>query len=80
MIDEKDTHPADKDGKYEFLLHYSGREVPCTVVKEQNKLTVCIEDNINAELTVAEDGTVTQTGGNDLADSAIDYIKKRILG
>jgi len=80
MIDEKDTSPADKDGKYEFQLHYSGREVACTVVKEQDKFTVCIENNINAELTLQPDGSLIQTGGNDLADSAVDYIKKRILG
>ncbi|AMR30414.1 hypothetical protein A0256_02760 [Mucilaginibacter sp. PAMC 26640] len=80
MIDEKDTKPADRDGKHEFLLHYSGREVPCTVVKEQNKLTVCIDDNINAELTVNEDGTVVQTGGTEMAESAVEFIKKRILG
>jgi hypothetical protein len=80
MIDEKDTTPADKDGKYEFMIYYSGREVPCTVVKEQDKLIVYIEDNITAELTLAPDGTLTQTGGTDLADSAVEFIKKRILG
>lgn len=80
MIEEKDTTPADKDGKYEFALHYSGREVPCRVEKVQDKLIVHIEDNIEAELTIQHDGNVIQTGGNDLADSAIDYIKKRILG
>ena len=80
MIEEKDTSPADKDGKYEFQLHYSGREVPCRVQKEQDKLIVHIDDNIEAELTIQADGSVIQTGGNDLAESAIDYIKKRILG
>jgi len=80
MIDEKDTSPAAKDGKYEFEIHYSGREVPCTVVKEQDKITVCIEDNIKAELTVLADGNVIQTGGTDMPDSAVDYIKKRIFG
>lgn len=80
MIDEKDTLPADKDGRYEFMMHYSGREVPCTVVKEQNKFNVSIDGNINAELTVNEDGSLTQTGGNDLPDSAIEFLKKRILG
>ena len=80
MIEEKDTIPADKDGKYEFQMHYSGREVSCRVEKEQNKLNVHIEDNIEAELTIQDDGCVVQTGGNELPDSAIDYIKKRILG
>ena len=80
MIDEKDTSPAEKDGKYEFQLHYSGREVTCRVEKNQDKLIVNVDNNIDAELTIQPDGCVIQTGGNDLADSAIDYIKKRILG
>jgi hypothetical protein len=80
MIDEKDTSPADKDGKYEFQLYYSGRELQCRVHKEQNKLIVNIDNNIDAELTIQPDGSVVQTSGNDLPDSAIDYIKKRILG
>ncbi|MBD1394157.1 hypothetical protein [Mucilaginibacter glaciei] len=80
MKDQNDTTPAEKDGKYEFQLHYSGREVPCTVVKEQDKVTVCIEDKTNAVLTVQPDGSWAQTSGDDLADSAIDYIRKRILG
>ncbi|TFF34224.1 hypothetical protein [Mucilaginibacter psychrotolerans] len=80
MIDEKDTTPADKDGKYEFMIHYSGRELPCTVLKEQDKFIVYIEDNITSELTLGPDGTLMQTGGTDLADSAVEFIKKRILG
>jgi len=80
MIEDKDTSPADKDGKYEFAMHYSGREVPTRVQKDQNKLIVNIDDNIDAELTIQEDGTITQTGGSELPDSAIDYIKKRVLG
>lgn len=80
MIDEKDTTPADKDGKYEFMIHYSGREVPCTIIKEQDKLIVYIEDNITSELTLKEDGALVQTGGTDLADSAVEFIRKRILG
>lgn len=80
MIEEKDTTPADKDGKYEFEIHYSGRDLSCRVEKVQNKLIVHIEDNIEAELTIQDDGTVQQSSGTELADSAIEYIKKRILG
>ncbi|TSD64002.1 hypothetical protein FFF34_015685 [Inquilinus sp. KBS0705] len=80
MIEEKDTSPAHKDGKYEFQMHHSGREISCRVEKEQNILKVHIDDNIEAELEIQPDGSVTQTGGNDLADSAIEYIKKRVLG
>jgi hypothetical protein len=40
MIDEKDTSPAHGDGKYEFKLYYSERELDCKVEKEQNKLFV----------------------------------------
>jgi hypothetical protein len=80
MIEENDTSPAHKDGKYEFELHYAGRDLTCRVEKEQNKLNVHIDNNIDAELTVQEDGCLTQTGGNELPGSAIEYIKKRIFG
>jgi hypothetical protein len=80
MIDEKDTAPAEKDGKYEFTLYYAGRDLTCVVVKEQDKLNVCIDNNITAELTLQQDGTLVQTEGNDLPESAVDYIRKRILG
>ena len=80
MIEEKDTSPADKDGKYQFDIHYSGRELTCKVEKNQDKLFVQIDNNIEAELTIQPDGCVIQTAGSDLPDSAVDYIKKRILG
>jgi hypothetical protein len=80
MIDEKDTSPAPNDGKHEFDIYHAGRELKCTVIKEQDKLSVCIDDNINAELTLQSDGSLTQTGGNDLPESSVEYIKKRIFG
>jgi hypothetical protein len=80
MIETKDTIPAEKDGKYQFQLNYSGREVTCRVEKEQQTLHVKIDDNLEAELKINNDGTVTQTGGAQLPDSSIDFIKKHILG
>ena len=80
MIETKDTIPAEKDGKYQFQLNYSGREVTCRVEKEQQTLHVKIDDNLEAELKINSDGTVTQTGGAQLPDSSIDFIKKHILG
>ena len=80
MIEIKDTIPAEKDGKYQFQLNYSGREVTCQVEKEQQTLHVKIDDNLEAELKINSDGTVTQTGGAQLPDSSIDFIKKHILG
>ncbi|TSJ43641.1 hypothetical protein FO440_05485 [Mucilaginibacter corticis] len=80
MIETKDTIPAEKDGKYQFQLNYSGREVTCQVEKEQQTLHVKIDDNLEAELKINNDGTVTQTGGAQLPDSSIDFIKKHILG
>ena len=79
MIEPKDTTPAEKDGKYQFQLSYSGREVTCLVEKEQQMLHVNIDHNINAELRINNDGTVTQTGGTQLPDSSIDFIKKHVL-
>ena len=79
MIESKDTIPAEKDGKYQFQLNYSGREVPCLVEKEQQMLHVKIDNNLEAELKINNDGTVTQTGGTQLPDSSIDFIKKHVL-
>ena len=79
MIDPKDTTPADKDGKYEFQINYSERELTCRVEKEQNKLHVFIDNNMNAELEIQPDGKVIQTGGTDLPESTIVFIRKHIL-
>ncbi len=80
MTDPQDTIPAEKDGKYEFKLFYSEREVSCRVEKEQNMLHVTIDDNIDAELQLNEDGTITQTAGAKLPASSVEFIKKEILG
>ena len=80
MIENQDTIPAEKDGKYQFQLNYSGREVTCLVEKEQQTLHVKIDDNIEAELKINSDGTLTQTSGTTLPDSSIDFIKKQVLG
>jgi hypothetical protein len=80
MIDPQDTIPAEKDGKYEFKIYYSGREVACRVEKEQNVLHVHIDDNLDAELQINENGTITQTEGAVLPASSIEFIKKQVLG
>jgi hypothetical protein len=80
MNEPQDTTPAEKDGKYQFSIHYSGREVSCQVEKEQQTLHVKIDDSLNAELQINSDGTLTQTEGTTLPDSSIDYIKKQVLG
>jgi hypothetical protein len=80
MIEAQDTIPAEKDGKYQFSINYSGRDVSCQVEKEQQMLHVKIDGNLNAELKINNDGTVTQTDGATLPDSCIDYIKKQVLG
>jgi hypothetical protein len=80
MNDTQDISPAEKDGKYEFKIFYSGREVVCRVEKEQNTLHVNIDDNINATLKINADNSVTQTDGADIPNSSIEFIKKQILG
>jgi hypothetical protein len=80
MIDTEDITPAEKDGKYEFKIFYSEREVVCRVEKEQDTLHVNIDNGINATLKINADGSVTQTEGTDIPDSSIDFIKKQILG
>ena len=80
MTNLPDTIPAQKDGKYKFTIHYSGREVSCQVEKEQNILHVVIDDNIRADLQINNDGTVSQIEGASIPESSIDYIKKQIFG
>ena len=80
MTTAQDTIPAEKDGKYKFTINYSGREVSCQVEKEQQLLHVIIDDNLNAELKINSDGTVSQIEGSPIPDSSIDYIKKEVLG
>ncbi len=77
---DQETIPAEKDGKYEFKLFYSEREVTCRVEKEQNMLHVTIDDSIDAELQINPFGALTQTAGAKLPESSIDFIKKQVLG
>ena len=80
MIESKDTVPAEKDGKYQFQLNYSGREVACEVIKEQQMLHVTIDENLHGDLKINNDNTLTQTEGATIPDSCIDFIKKQVLG
>jgi hypothetical protein len=80
MTSDQDTIPAEKDGKYKFTLSYSEREVSCQVEKEHDKLHVIIDENLNAELRVNADGSVTQIEGAPIPESCINYIKKQVLG
>jgi len=80
MIESKDTKPAANDGKYQFEINYSGRDLACEVVKEQSTLHVTIGENLSADLKINSDNTLTQTSGAQLPDSSIDFIKKKVLG
>ncbi len=80
MIDPAEKTPAEKDGKYTFKLFYAEREVTCHVEKEQNALHVTIDENIEAELQLQDDGSLKQTAGPKLPQSSIDFIKKQIMG
>ncbi len=76
----QDTIPAERDGKYKFTISYAEREVSCQVEKEQNILHVVIDENLNAELKINADGSLTQIEGSSIPDSCINYIKKQVLG
>ncbi|MFD2872572.1 hypothetical protein ACFS5N_08845 [Mucilaginibacter ximonensis] len=80
MIEPKDTKPAANDGKYQFEINYSGRDLNCDVVKEHDMLHVTIDENLSADLKINSDNTLTQTGGAQLPDSSIEFIKKKVLG
>lgn len=79
METTQNTQPKGADVNYEFTITYSGRELPCLVEKNDDILTVHL-DNIEAKLQVEPDNTVHQISGNALPESNIEFIKKEVLG
>jgi hypothetical protein len=80
MISTENKKTAGSEGVHQFTMQYGGRELACRVEKDGDKLKVSIDNNINAELEVHWDGTITQISGNALPDSNIEFIKKQVLG
>lgn len=80
MIESQDTTPAEKDGKYQFEMYYSERNVNCLVEKEQQVLHVNIDDSLIGDLKINNDGTLTQISGTNIPNSCIEFIKKKVLG
>ena len=80
MTNTENKTPAGTEGVHQFTMQYGGRELACRVEKDGDKLKVSIDNNIQAELEVHWDGTITQISGNTLPDSNIEFIKKEVLG
>lgn len=79
METNPNTLPKGSDGTYEFTINYSGRELACRVEKNDDILTVQLE-NMEAKLQVEPDNSVHQISGNALPESNIEFIKKEVLG
>ncbi len=77
MTDNTNNTP---DGTQKFTMNYSERELECTVEKEGNILHLHIDNNINADLEIQQDGSLIQTSGPELPPSNIDFIRKHVLG
>ena len=80
MNTTSNTVPTGTNGNYEFSIDYSGRELACRVEKNDDILKVSIDNNIEATLQIEPDGSLHQTAGNTLPESAIEFIKKEVLG
>jgi hypothetical protein len=74
-----DSFKNTTDGKYEFTINYSERELTCHVEREGNTLHLRIDNNINADLELQPDGTAVQTSGPELPQSSIDYVRRMVL-
>lgn len=74
-----DSFKNTTDGKYEFTLNYSERELTCRVEREGDILHVHIDNNINADLELLPDGTVRQISGSEIPESNLDYIRRMVL-
>ncbi|QQL49266.1 hypothetical protein [Mucilaginibacter ginkgonis] len=64
----------------EFKLEYSGQELSSTVTREGNIFHLHVDNNIDADLELKEDGSLVQISGPELPLSSVDYIRKRVLG
>lgn len=74
-----DSFKNTTDGKYEFTINYSERELTCHVVREGDTLNVHLDNNINAVIELQPDGTAVQKSGDELPASSIEFIKKQVL-
>ena len=74
-----DSFKNTTDGKYEFTLNYSERELTCLVEREGDILHVHIDNNMNADLELLPDGTVKQISGPNIPESNLDYIRRMVL-
>ncbi|MDT3403895.1 hypothetical protein [Mucilaginibacter terrae] len=74
-----DSFKNTTDGKYEFTINYSERELTCHVVREGDTLHVRLDNNINAVIELQPDGTAIQTSGDELPASSVEFIKKQVL-
>ncbi|UEG53074.1 hypothetical protein LLH06_19190 [Mucilaginibacter daejeonensis] len=74
-----DSFKNTTDGKYEFTINYSERELTCHVEREGDILHVRMDNNIIADLELQPDGTAVQISGDELPDSSIEFIKKQVL-
>ena len=74
-----DSFKNTTDGKYEFTINYSERELTCHVEREGDILHVHIDNNMNADIELLPDGTAVQVSGDELPASTVEFIKKQVL-
>lgn len=74
-----DSFKNTTDGKFEFTINYSERELTCHVEREGDTLHLRIDNNITADLELRPDDTAVQTSGPELPQSTIDYIRRMVL-
>lgn len=74
-----DSFKNTTDGKYEFTINYSERELTCHVEREGDILHVYIDNNIQADIELQPDGSAVQLSGSELPESNIDYIRRMVL-
>ena len=74
-----DSFKNTTDGKYEFTLNYSERELTCRVEREGDILHVQIDNNMTADLELLPDSTVRQISGDEIPQSNLDYIRRMVL-
>jgi hypothetical protein len=66
-------------GAHLFSISYAGCELSCYVRRRGDLLSVTLDETLQAQLKIEDDGNLRQLSGGELSESIITSIKKQVL-
>ncbi|MCJ8208419.1 hypothetical protein MUY27_01780 [Mucilaginibacter sp. RS28] len=73
------TNNSFPEGRQEFTINYSERELSVWVEKEGNILHLHLDNNTFADLEIQQDDSLKQISGPELPASTVDFIRRKVL-